>query len=99
MAVVAGRAYLHGADLLLNAKEFALLRFLVQNEGKIFSKEALDEAVWNLPVLHDARVIKSHLYRVCARLQGSGYNIETVCGEGYRFGPAESKQNNVRAKV
>lgn len=88
LEVVAGRAYLHGADLLLNAKEFALLRFLVQNEGKTFSKEALYEAVWNLPALHDARVVKSHLSRVRARLQGSGYTIETVRGEGYRFGPA-----------
>lgn len=89
LEMVSGRAYLNGTDLLFNAKEFALLRFLIQNEGTTFSKEALYEAVWNLPVIHDARVIKSHLSRVRVRLQGSGYTIETVRGVGYRFGPVK----------
>ena len=87
LEVLAGRAYLNGADLLLSAKEFALLRYLVQNEGYTFPKEVLYEAVWNLPAVDDARVVKSHLSRVRARLQGSGYTIRAVRGKGYQFGP------------
>lgn len=82
---VAGRAFLSGKDMLLSPKEFALLRLLVQSEGKALSKEYLYEAVWKLPAGGDARAVKTHLSGVRGKLAGSGFAILSTRGEGYRF--------------
>ena len=47
--LVAGAAFLHGEDMLLTLKEYALLLLLVQNEGKTLAKQAIYAKVWVAP--------------------------------------------------
>ncbi len=54
--VMAGRALLDGADMLLTQKEFALLLLFVQHEGRVISAEYLYEKVWGRPMGGDAPV-------------------------------------------
>jgi DNA-binding response OmpR family regulator len=58
---VATRAFLHGEDVCLKPKEFALLRLLVENAGKEFTAEELYKAVWGLDANDDTRTVKVHI--------------------------------------
>ncbi|MDL2274193.1 response regulator transcription factor [Oscillospiraceae bacterium OttesenSCG-928-G22] len=77
--MIAHRAFLNGADMLLAPKEFALLLLLAQNEGKPLSKEYLYEAVWKLPANNDARAVWTHLSVLKKKLAaGMGGRVEIV---------------------
>jgi DNA-binding response OmpR family regulator len=81
--MLAGRAYLNGADTGLTPKEFALLLFLMQNEGKLMSDEYLYEEIWKLPMNKDNNAIKSAVKRLRKKIAGCGYVITTEYAEGY----------------
>jgi DNA-binding response OmpR family regulator len=89
------RANLHGEDMLLKPKEFALLLELVENEGRVVSSERLYETVWEAPMAGDNRTLRKHISTLRKRLgdECSGYTISTIYGEGYRF------EKTARAKV
>ena len=63
---VAMRAYLHGEDMLLSAREFSVLLYLVKNEGKTLSAEEIYEGAWNQPMAGNA----SALWKCISRLKG-----------------------------
>jgi len=82
---VAGRAFIHGADILVNPKEFAILRLLVENRGMTVTKEILYREVWRQPMNDDSNALKYQISRLRKKLEGSGYMIVSEYGEGYRF--------------
>jgi DNA-binding winged helix-turn-helix (wHTH) protein/tetratricopeptide (TPR) repeat protein len=71
----------------LPRKSFDVLRFLVENPGRLISHEELLRAVW--PEVHvQPEVLKSHILAIRAALGDKGANsrfIETQRGRGYRF--------------
>lgn len=83
--IPSGQASLNGSKLMLRQKEYALLLALARDEGRAFSKERLYEIVWGEPDNGDVRVVKIHISRLRSKLAGSGYDIETIRGEGYRL--------------
>lgn len=77
-----------GRPAQLTATEFALLRLLASNPGRVFSREFLLEEVWGDEVAVFDRTIDSHIQRLRKKLGGTdspGDLIETVWGVGYRF--------------
>jgi len=73
---------LDGDALDLNNKEFHLLKFLMSNEGKVVTREAILTAVWGYEE-GETRTVDNHI----ARLRKLGIpHIETVFGVGYKFG-------------
>lgn len=86
--VTAGQAFLHGRDMLLTQKEFALLLLLVQNEGKTLTRQYLYEKVWNRPVHDDAKPVwvqMSRLRKKLAPAEEDGLSLTMSRGEGYCF--------------
>ena len=83
--VTAGQALLHGKDMLLTQKDFALLLLFAQNEGRTVSAEALYEKLWKAPLAGNINALKNAVSRLRAKLGGSGYAIVTRRGEGYLF--------------
>jgi DNA-binding response OmpR family regulator len=83
--VMSGRALLHGEDLLLTRKDFALLTLFTQNEDKAIGAEYLYEELWKTPMADDTQAIKSAVSRLRKKLAGSGYTILNKRGEGYLF--------------
>jgi two-component system, OmpR family, alkaline phosphatase synthesis response regulator PhoP len=74
----------------LTFKEFELLRFLMTNRGKVFTREALLNRVWGYEYYGGARTVDVHIRRLRSKIEmGSTVYIETVRNVGYRF-PAES---------
>lgn len=74
-------ATLRGNKLELNNKEFNLLKYLMQKEGKALSRENILNAVWGYDE-GETRTVDNHVARL--RKLGIDY-IETVFGVGYKF--------------
>jgi two-component system, OmpR family, alkaline phosphatase synthesis response regulator PhoP len=68
----------------LTAIEFDLLRALVENRGRVLSREQLLEKVWGADYFGEQRVVDVHLGHVRQKL-GREDLILTVRGVGYRF--------------
>jgi DNA-binding response OmpR family regulator len=74
----------------LTFKEFELLRFLMTNRGKVFTREALLNRVWGYEYFGGARTVDVHIRRLRSKIEtGATVYIETVRNVGYRF-PAGS---------
>ena len=66
--------------------EYELLKFLMTNPGRAFSRESLLLAVWGYDYYGGARTVDVHVRRVRAKLgHGHAARIKTVRSVGYRF--------------
>ena len=71
---------LSGESLALNRKEFELLKYFMENAGKVLTREKLLTAVWGYES-GETRTLDNHV----ARLRKLGVKIETVFGVGYKL--------------
>ena len=68
----------------LTFREYELLRFLVGNRGRVFSRDALLDKVWGYDFYGGDRTVDVHVRRLRSKLDESDC-IETVRNIGYRF--------------
>jgi two-component system alkaline phosphatase synthesis response regulator PhoP len=83
-----GDAKKGGAAIPLAAKEFELLRYLVNRRGKVVSREELLESVWEYQPGVSSRTLDVHIAWLRQKLEdnpASPKHIHTVRGVGYRF--------------
>jgi len=78
-------ALLNDVDVLLTQKEFALLLLFTQNESKTMSTEYLYEKIWDGTTTGGINAIKVMVSKLRQKIEGGGYVISAVRGEGYRF--------------
>lgn len=79
------KVYRAGKEIHLSGKEFALLRYMVQNEGIVLSRERLEEHLWNFDYAGGSNVIDVYI-RYLRRKIDEGFDqklIHTVRGAGY----------------
>lgn len=83
-------AYRHGRNLNLTKKEFRLLEFFVQNQGKLLSKSEIAENVWDIDFDTGTNVVEVYVNYLRNKLdKGFDYKlIQTKFGLGYIFNPA-----------
>ena len=74
-----------GQSVRLTRREFELLRFLVENENRVLSRDRLLERVWGYERDVETRSVDVHVGRLRSKLGPAGAQIETVVGLGYRF--------------
>jgi len=75
-----------GARLLqLRTKEFSLLEAFMQNPGIVLSREKLLEMVWGFDYYGETRTVDVHINHLREKLEGSGVNIDTLRGIGYKL--------------
>lgn len=84
------KAKLDDETLDMTYKEFELLRFLLTNRGRVFTREALLNRVWGYDYFGGARTVDVHIRRLRAKLGIYQSLIETVRSVGYRFSEDES---------
>jgi len=80
-----GIAYMNGEDMMLAAKEVALLGQFIQHPDKALGAEYLYEKVWGQEMAGDAGALKNAMSRLRKKLSGSGYTITAERNEGYVF--------------
>ena len=74
-------------------KEFDLMLFLMQNPGKVFSREKLLDLVWGYDYLGDSRTVDVHIRRLREKLERHPAKPElllTKWGIGYYLNPVPS---------
>ena len=74
-----------GRAVQLTQQEFALLRFLSQNRGRVFSRQQLLERVWGVDYYGSSRTVDIHVRRLRMKLGNTINNLETVRGVGYKM--------------
>lgn len=73
--------YEHGARVHFTNKEFEIFRLLLENRGKVLSKDAIRAAVWGADFHLDEGAIAVHVKAIRDKLASIG--IENVRGVGY----------------
>jgi DNA-binding response OmpR family regulator len=88
------RVHKNGHELVLRPKEFALLEFLMQNHGQIYSPEELLKLVWSKDPDASIHAVRTCIKRIRETLDvdNSGITIiETVPKFGYRVRSCHDK--------
>lgn len=75
-----------GELIPLTMKEYDLLKILMENAGRAFTREQLLDRVWDYSYDGGTRTVDVHIQTLRAKLGEHGHMIETVRGVGYRFG-------------
>lgn len=69
----------------LTPKEFELLVYLADHEGRALNRDQIVNAVWNYDFYGDMRTVDVHIKNLRLKLGEKGDYIQTVRGIGYRF--------------
>ena len=69
----------------LTLKEFDLLRLLMENQGRVYSRQQMLDLVWGTGFVGESRTVDVHIGTLRTKLGPCGEYIETVRGIGYRL--------------
>ena len=84
-----------GRTIRLTAKEFALLEYLMRNQGRALSRAMIVEHVWNLSFDTSTNIVDVYINYLRRKLD-DGFDpplIHTVRGVGYRLEVPEGEEN------
>ena len=83
-----GRCFKAGREVRLTRKEFDLLRYLVEHQGEVVTRERLLDEVWGYERFPTTRTVDTHVLRLRQKFERDPERpryILTVHGQGYRF--------------
>jgi two-component system phosphate regulon response regulator PhoB len=85
MDLAAHRVTRDGAEIHLGPTEFRLLRYFLENPGRVFSREQILDAVWGRDIYIELRTVDVHIRRLrkALNLDGGRDLIRTVRSAGY----------------
>jgi len=74
-----------GTPVKLTRKEFSLLEHLINNIGRVATRQQLIDSIWGYTYMGDSRTLDVHIRRLRQKLGDCGSAVETVIGTGYKF--------------
>jgi DNA-binding response OmpR family regulator len=75
-----------GRLVILAFKEYELLKFLINNRGRVFTRQALLDKVWGYDYFGGDRTVDVHIRRLRSKIEDAEHAfIDTVRSIGYRF--------------
>lgn len=75
----------NGERIQLTLKEYKLLRTLMENPGRVYTRDQLLELVWGIDYVGETRTVDVHIGTLRTKLGECGDYVETVRGVGYRM--------------
>jgi DNA-binding response OmpR family regulator len=81
--LAARRAFSGGDEMPLRPKEFDLLALLVENAGRVVTRERIMREVWDTDWLGSTKTLDTHILNLRQRLPAG--SITTLRGVGYRY--------------
>ncbi len=69
--------------VVLTLKEYELLKLMLLNQGRVFSREELLNIIWDLEYIGESRTVDVHIRTLRHKLGVMGSCIKTVRGVGY----------------
>ncbi len=79
----------NGEKIELTAKEFEILKLLMKNPKKVYTKEQMYSLVWNDAYMGDENAVNVHISRLRNKIEDNPREpkyVVTVWGIGYRLG-------------
>ena len=79
---------IRGEDVALPLKEFELLTILLDNAGRVLSRDVLIDRVWGHDYVGDTKTLDVHVKRLRAKVEEDPSNptrIVTIRGLGYKY--------------
>lgn len=82
----AHQVFIDGKEVTLTVKEFNILLKLIDNLGRVYSREQLLDDIWGFDYYGDTRTVDSHVARLRTKLGDWGNrHLKTVYGVGYKI--------------
>lgn len=81
----AHKAWVDGQEVSLTVLEFKLLTNLLEQRGRVQTRQTLLEKVWEMNADTTTRTVDTHIKRLRQKLGEASSYVETVRGVGYRF--------------
>ncbi len=72
-------------NVILTLKEYELLALLMEEQGRVFTREQLLRQVWNEDAAVETRTVDVHIGTLRTKLGENGRIIKTVRGVGYKL--------------
>jgi len=79
------RLIINGEKIELTRKEYEILKLLIENQSKVFSREDILAKVWGGDVIVTDRTVDVNITRLRTKLGKTGHNIKNKTGYGYFF--------------
>lgn len=79
------KVYFDGTETELSKTEFDLLKYFMEHESKICSRNLLLDEVWGIDVYVEDRIVDTYVKKLRKYLGQRSHYIKTVFGVGYRF--------------
>ena len=75
-------------EIYLTRKEFALLEYLMKNQGRVMSRAMIMEHVWDINADPFSNTVEMHIFNLRKKIDGNSKKkiIHTMPGRGYRIG-------------
>jgi len=67
----------------LTTREFEILKLLLENQGRVFTRDNLLNSVWGYDYFGDEKIVNTHIKNIRRKL--SVDCIETIRGVGYKI--------------
>ncbi len=80
--------FIRGEDVHLRRKEFELLSLLMENAGRLLTRDVLIDRIWGSDYFGDTKTLDVHIKRLRSHVEedpSSPKLITTIRGVGYRF--------------
>lgn len=82
------RTFKNDAEISLTAKEFEMLKLLMENPGKVYTRNDLLKSIWGEDFPGDERTVDVHVRRMREKIESDAGNpeyVHTKWGVGYYF--------------
>lgn len=84
-------------EIILTAREFAVLELLMAHPDRVFSRDELYDRIWGEESWGDQSTVTVHIRRIREKIEADPSHpalIQTVRGVGYRLGIGESRTSS-----
>lgn len=83
------KIFINESEVYMSKTEFDLLKYFLEHEGKICSRNLLLDEVWGIDVYVEDRIVDTYVKKLRKYLGENAHFIKTVFGVGYRFEASE----------
>ncbi|MDO4864222.1 MAG: response regulator transcription factor [Ruminococcus sp.] len=79
------RCFAEGGEVELPPKEFAILRYLLEHQDWVITRDTLLDKIWGCDYFGSDRVVDNHIKKLRKALGSAGSQIKTLVGRGYKL--------------
>ena len=76
---------IHDNEIVLSFKEYELLKFLMENTNRVFTRDILLESIWGYNYYGESRTVDVHIRTLRQKLGENAHYIQTIRNVGYKM--------------